>query len=52
MYKMNNILEINRLNINNKTYYFWDDIISINDFDPNLLKVDKKNILNYNVYNI
>ena len=26
----------------NKTYYFWDDTILITDFDPKLLKLDKK----------
>ena len=52
MYKMDNMLEIKQLNIKNKTYYFWDDIISINNCDPNLLKVDKKKMLDYNFYNI
>ena len=49
---MDNILEIKQLNIKNKTYYFWDDIIYIDNFNPNLLTVDKKNFLYYNVYNI
>ena len=49
---MDNILKIKQLNIKNKTYYFWDDIIYIDNFNPNLLKVDKKNFLDYNVYNI
>ena len=48
---MENILEIKQLNIKNRTYYFWDDIIYIDNFNPNLLKVDKKNFLDYNVYN-
>ena len=49
---MDNILEIKQLNIKNRTYYFWDDIIYIDNFNPNLLKVDTKNFLDYNVYNI
>ena len=49
---MDNILEIKQLNIENITYYFWDDIIYIDSFNPNLLKVDEKNFLDYNVYNI
>ena len=49
---MDNILEIKQLNIKNRTYYFRDDIIYIDNFNPNLLKVDKKNFLDYNVYNI
>ena len=35
---MGNIKEIN---IKNRTYYFFDDMINIEDFDPNLLKIDK-----------
>ena len=35
---MGNIKEIN---IKSRTYYFFDDIINIKDFDPNLLKIDK-----------
>ena len=49
---MDNILEVKQLNIKHRTYYFWDDIIYIDIFNPNLLKVDKKNFLDYNVYNI
>ena len=36
---MRNIKEIN---IKNQTYYFFDDMINIKDFDPILLKIDKK----------
>ena len=36
---MGNIKEIN---IKTQTYYFFDDMINIKDFDPNLLKIDKK----------
>ena len=49
---MDNILEIKQLNIKNRTNYFWDDIIYIDNFNPNLLKVDKKTFLDYNVCNI
>ena len=34
---MRNIKEIK-----NWTYYFFDDMINIRNFDPNLLKIDKK----------
>ena len=30
-----------RNNIKNRTYYFFDYVININDFDSNLLKIDK-----------
>ena len=33
---------IKQINIKNRTYYFFDDMINIKDFDPNLLKVGKK----------
>ena len=33
---------IKQMNIKNKTYYFYDDMINITNFDPNLLKLDKK----------
>ena len=29
-------------NIENQTCYFFDDMINIEDFDPDLLKIDKK----------
>ena len=33
---------IKQMNIKNRTYYFYDDMINITNFDPNLLKLDKK----------
>ena len=44
---MGNIKEIN---IKNRTYYFFDDMINIEDFDPNLLKIDKKSYKSINIY--
>ena len=32
-----------QLNIKNRPYYFYDDLINLKDFDPSLLKLDKKN---------
>ena len=46
---MGNIKEIN---IKTRTYYFFDDMINIEDFDPNLLKIDKKSYKNINIYYI
>ena len=34
---------IKQMNINNHRYYFFNDMISIKDFDSSLLKKDKKN---------
>ena len=30
------------INIKNKTYYFYNDIIDLKEFDSKLLKIDKK----------
>ena len=34
--------EVKQINIKNRTYYFYNDQISLKDFDASLLKVDKK----------
>ena len=36
------MLEIKQININNRNYNFYNDIIDLKDFDANLLKIDKK----------
>ena len=46
---MRNIKEIN---IKNLTYYFFNDMINIRDFDSSLLKIDKKLYNNIRIYNI
>ena len=46
---MGNIKEIN---IKNCIYYFFDDMINIINFDPNLLKIDKKSYKNIDIYYI
>ena len=44
---------IKQINIKNRTYYFYDDIINLKVFDPSLLKLDKKELLlNINIYYI
>ena len=35
---------IKEINIKNRTYYFYNDIIDIKTFDSNNLKVDKKTV--------
>ena len=39
-----------QINTKNRTYYFYNDLINIKDFDPNLLKLDKKSFKNIGVY--
>ena len=44
---------IKQMNIKNHTYYFFNDMISIKDFDSSLLKKDKKkSYKNIDIYNI
>ena len=31
-----------QLDIKNRTYYFFNDLIWLNEFNPNFLKLDKK----------
>ena len=38
--------------IKNHTYYFFDDIIIVKNFDPNNIKIDKKLYRNILVYYI
>ena len=41
-----------RLDVKYKTYYFYDDLINIKDFDAKLLKLDKKTSINLDIYYI
>ena len=41
-----------QMNIKNRTYNFFDDLINIKDFDPKLLKLGKKSFKNIGVYYI
>ena len=34
--------KIKQIEIKKRTYYFYNDIINIEEFDSNLLKIDKK----------
>ena len=49
LYKMDTMKQIN---IKNRTYYFYNDIIDLEDFDARLLKNDKKLYKDTNIYNI
>ena len=44
--------EIKQIDIKNWTYYFYNDIIDLKDFDARLLKIDKKSYKNIGIYNI
>ena len=41
-----------QINIKNKTYYFYNDMIDIKKFGSGLLKIDKKSYKDIGIYNI
>ena len=43
--------EVKQINIKNRTY-FYNDLINIKHFEPNLLKIDRKSYIGIAVYNI
>ena len=43
---------IKQIDIKNRIYYFYNDIIDLKDFDGRLLKIDKKSYKNIGIYNI
>ena len=49
MYKMGKVKQID---IKNRTYYFYNHIIDLKNFDAGLLKIDKKSYKNIDAYNI
>ena len=44
--------KVKQTNIKNRTYYFYNDQINLKDFDARLLKVDKKDYKEIDVYYI
>ena len=44
--------EVKQFSIKNRTYYFYNDIIDLKDFEPNLSKIDKKSYKNIDIYYI
>ena len=41
-----------QINIKNRTHYFYNDIMDLENFDARLLKIDKKSCKDINIYNI
>ena len=41
-----------KMNIKTRTYYFYNDLIKLFDFDPNMLQLDKKSFKGINIYYI
>ena len=43
---------VKHIDIKNRTYYFYNDIIGLESFKLNLLKIDKKSYKDIGIYNI
>ena len=43
---------VKQINIKNRTFYFYNDIIELENFDSSLVKIDKKSYKNIGIYNI
>ena len=43
---------VKQIDIKNRTYYFYNDMVDIKKFDSNLLKIDKKSYKDIGIYNI
>ena len=43
---------VKQINIKNRTYYFYSDIINLKSFKSNLLKIDKKSYKDIRIQNI
>ena len=41
-----------QMNIKNRIYYFYNDLINVKDFDSRLLKLDKKTLMGLSIYYI
>ena len=44
--------ETKQINIKSRTYYFYNDQLDLNDFDARLLKIDKKDYNEIDLYYI
>ena len=42
--------KIKQREIKNRTYYFFNDIINIEEFDSNVLKIDKRSYKDIDIY--
>ena len=44
--------KIRQINIKNRTCYFYNDQINLKDFDASMLKIDKKNYKEIELYSL
>ena len=43
---------VKQMNIKNRTYYFYNNVIDPQNLKPNLLKIEKKSYKDIGIYNI
>ena len=43
---------VKQIDIENRTYYFYNDIIDLESFKSNLLKIEKKSYKDFDIYSI
>ena len=44
--------DVRQIKIKNRSYYLYNDIINLKDFESGLLKIDKKHYKGFNIYYI
>ena len=44
--------EVKQIQIKNQTYYFYNNIMNLKNFESTLLKIDKKHYQNIDIYYI
>ena len=44
--------EVKQIEIKSRTYYFYNNMINLKNFEPKLLKIDKKHYKGINIYYI
>ena len=44
--------EVKQIEIKNRTYYFYNDMINLKNFESSLLKIGKNSYKNIGIYNI
>ena len=42
--------EVKQIKIKNQTYYFYNDMINLKNFDSNFLKIEKRHSKNADIY--
>ena len=47
LFNMNSVKEIN---VKNRTFYFFDDVINVKNLDPNIIRIDGKSYKNILIY--